>query len=133
MRTPKWLGDALELAHVLLCTVRLDGGMHTIHVHAAVKTALESEQTRELQGVPQPEPRWHRFHTDAAGWSTRTLTGLVPRASPLNKRCSVVDAVPNATRTPPRVPIRAPAEKSPHSSVSLQETACCSLLQKEQG
>ena len=28
--TPKWLGDAQELAHVLLCTVRLDGGMHTI-------------------------------------------------------------------------------------------------------
>ena len=59
MRAPKWTGDALELAHVLLCTVRLDGGTHTIHVHAAVKTELESEQTRELQRVPQLELRWH--------------------------------------------------------------------------
>ena len=28
---------------------------HDSRVHDAVKTALESEQTRELQGVPQPE------------------------------------------------------------------------------
>ena len=92
---------------MLLCTVRFDGRKHTLRVRAAVKTALESEQTRELQGVPQPELRRQRFHTDAAGWSTRTLTGLLPRALPLSKRCSVVDTVPTATRTPPRVPIRA--------------------------
>ena len=60
-----------------------------------------------VQRVPQDELRWQRFHTDAAGWSTRTLTGLLPRALPLNKRCFVVDTViPTATWTPPRVPIR---------------------------
>ena len=31
-------GDALELALVLRFPVRLDGGMHTVHGHAAVKT-----------------------------------------------------------------------------------------------
>ena len=49
VRAPKWTRDALELALVLLCTVRLDGRMATLRGHAAVKTALESEQTRELQ------------------------------------------------------------------------------------
>ena len=120
------MGDALELAHVLLCTVRFDGRTHALRVRAAVKTALESEQTRELQGVPQPELRRQRFHTDAAGWSTRTLTGLLPRALPLSKRCSVVDTVPTATRTPPRVPIRALPAKWLIARWRLEETACCS-------
>ena len=122
----KWTGDALDIARVLLCMVRLDGGMHTIHVHAAVKTALESEQRRELQRVPQDELRWQRFHNDAAGWSTRTLTGLLPRALTLNKRCSVVDAVPTTTRTPPRVPIRALPAKWLIARWRLEEMACCS-------
>ena len=47
------LGDALELALVLRFTVRLDGGMHTVHGHAAVKTGVESEQSRELERVPR--------------------------------------------------------------------------------
>ena len=116
-----------------------------IRVRAAVKTELcltaartrslcvrpsklESEQTRELQVFPQLEQRQQRLHIRAPGGSTRTLTRrLPPRASPLDERCSVVDTVrPKATRTPPCVPLRARAEKSPHSPVSLEETACCS-------
>ena len=62
MRAPKWTRDALELALVLLCTVRLDGGMATLRGHAAVKTALESEQTRELHACPHPELRRQRLH-----------------------------------------------------------------------
>ena len=85
VRAPKWTGEALELALVLLCTVRLDGGMATLRGHAAVKTALESEQTRELHACPHPELRRQRLHIGAAGGSTRTLTGLFPRASPLNE------------------------------------------------
>ena len=59
MRAPKWTEDALELAHVLLCTVRLDGGMQKrFECMPPSKTALESEQTRELQDVPNRELRW---------------------------------------------------------------------------
>ena len=110
--------DALELALVLFSTVRLDGGMHVLHGHAAVKTDRESEQTRELQAFLHPEQRRQRLPIGAAGGSTRTLARLFPRASPLGERCSVVDTVPKATRTAPRVPIRVRAEKSPLSSVS---------------
>ena len=127
MRAPKWTGEALELALVLLCTVRLDGRMATLRGHAAVKTALESEQTRELQPFPGPELRRQRLHIGAAGGSTRTLTRLFPRASPLNERCSMLDCVPNATRTRPRVPLRAPAEKSLTGAPCLEETACGAL------
>ena len=118
MRAPKWSGARLALAPVLLFTVRFDGGMRAVHVHAAVKTQPESEQTRELQACTRLEQRRQRLHIGAAGGSTRTLARLFPRASPLGERCSVVDTVPKATRTPPRVPIRVRAEKSPLSSVS---------------
>ena len=91
---------------------------------AHLKTDRESEQTLELQAFPRLEQRRQRFQLGAAGEATRTLTRLLPRASRLNDRCTVVDTVPKATRTPPRVPLRARAEKSPHSSVSLAETAC---------
>ena len=47
-------GRAGARARALLSTVRLDGGMHVLHSHAAVKTNRESEQTRELQAFLQP-------------------------------------------------------------------------------
>ena len=43
---PKSSRDALQLARVLLCTIRFDGGMRV--------TELESEQTLELQAFPDP-------------------------------------------------------------------------------
>ena len=132
-----WSSRASSFARSVLS---FDGRTHTVRVRAAVKTVCAcgrqngtriSEQTRELQAPPQLEQRRQRLHIRAPGarWvHTRTLTRRLLHASPLDERCSVVDThtVPNATRTPPRVPLRSRAEKSPHSPVSLEETACCS-------
>ena len=60
----------------------------------------------------------------------KTLTGLVLRATadaPLfgafKERIAVVDSVPKATRTPPRVPIRARAPERLLLSARARETA----------
>ena len=104
-------GARLQLAAVLLFDRSFDGGMHTTRVHAAVKTECESEQRRELQACTGLNIRRQRLIMSAPGWSTRTFTPLFLRASPLKERCTVVDAVSKATRAPPRVPMRARAEK----------------------
>ena len=121
---------------MLLVTVRFAIGR--LHAHGSRACGRqngymyrESEQTRELQRFPQLEQRRQRLRIGAAGGSIRTFTLLFPRALPLDERCTVVDAVSTATRTPPRVPLRARAEKSPHSSVCLEETACGALLLTE--
>ena len=47
----------------------------------------------------------------APGGQPKTLTRRLPRALPLKERFTMVDTVPKATRTPPRVPIRARASE----------------------
>ena len=121
MRAPKWTGALLALARVHLCHRDLESGMATQRGHATLKVAIEKLQSCERQEGTGLEQRRQRFQLGAAGEATRTLTRLLPRASRLNDRCTVVDTVSNATRTPPRVPLRARAEKSPHSSVSLAQ------------
>ena len=82
------------------------------------RSHLRISKAASVRRVLGLELRRQRLHIGAAGGSTRTLARLFPRASPLGERCSVVDTVPKATRTPPRVPICVRAEKSPLSSVS---------------
>ena len=131
VRAPKWTNAALQLARVPLCHRHLDSGKRKLLAHATIKVAFAYLQSRELQACIGLELKRQRLLIAAAGGSTRTLPRLFPRASPLNKRCSMVDCVPNATRTPPRVPLRARAEKSPHPSVRLEETACGAWLLTE--
>ena len=118
MRAPKWSGNARALARVQLCHRHLDSRTRKLLPRATIKVACAYLQSCERERVPRLELRRQRLPIRAAGGSTRTLARLFPRASPLGERCSVVDTVPKATRTPPRVPIRVRAEKSPLSSVS---------------
>ena len=111
MRAPESSGDTLTLARVLLCHRHLDSRTRKLLPRATVKVAFAYLQSRERERVPGSELRRQRLHIAAARWSTRTLTRLLPRASRLNDRCTVVDTVSNTTRTPPRVPLRARAEK----------------------
>ena len=110
---------------MLLFHLRLDGGMHAHHGHAAVKTERESEQTRELSAIPRLKTRRQRFVWRSAGWSLKTLTRLVLRATPLKERITVVDTVPKATRAPPRVPIRARASECLLLLARSEKTASC--------
>ena len=89
----RWSSRASSFARSVFTAAR------TVRVRAAVKTELESEQTRELQAFLHLEQRRQRLPIGAPGGSTRTLARLFPRASPLGERCScfVVDnTVPKA-------------------------------------
>ena len=113
---------------MLLFHLRLDGGMHAHHGHAAVKTERESEQTRELSAFPGLKIRRQRFVWRSAGWPSKTLTRPLPRATPLKERFTAVDTVPKATRTPPRVPIRARVSECLLLSRAHEKTACCTCV-----
>ena len=104
-------GARLQLAAVLLFDRHLDSGKHKLLALATVKVAFAYLQRRELPACTRLKIRRQRLIMSAPGWSTRTLTALFLRASPLKERCTVVDAVSKATRAPPRVPMRARAEK----------------------
>ena len=58
----------------------------------------------------------------------KTLTRHLPRALPLKERFTMVDTVPKATRTPPRVPIRARASECLLLSRTHEKTACCTCV-----
>ena len=118
VRAPKWSENTRALARVQLCHRHLDSRTRKLLPRATVKVAFAYLQSCERERVLGLELRRQRLHIGAAGGSTRTLARLFPRASPLGERCSVVDTVPTTTRTAPRVPLRARAEKSPLSSVS---------------
>ena len=92
---------------LLLVHRHLDSRKDKLILHATVKVALASEQTRERECVPGLKTRRQRFVWRSAGWSLKTLTRLVLRATPLKKRITAVDTMPKATRTPPPVPNRA--------------------------
>ena len=83
-----------------------------------IQVLLSADEHSGNARDPGPQHGNRRLHIAAARWSTRTLPQLLPRASALDERCSMVDCVPKATRTAPRVPLHARAEKSPLSSVS---------------
>ena len=119
--------NARALARVQLCHRHLDSRTRrpprasSFRVRLSRSHLRTSKQSCERERVPGPtraQARRQRLPIGAAGGSTRTLAQLFPRALPLGERCPVVDTVPKATRTPPRVPLRARAEKSPLSSVS---------------
>ena len=97
---------------------------------ATVKVALASEQTRERERVPEFKTRRQRFVWRSAGWPPKTLTRHLPRALPLKERFTMVDTVPKATRTPPRVPIRARASECLLLLLSRahEKTACCTCV-----
>ena len=134
VRAPKWTRATLTLARVLLCHRHLDHGTRKLLVRAMVKTAFAYLQSCERERGPRPEQRRQRLHIGAAGGSTRTLARLFPRASPLGERCPVVDTVPKAIRTPPRVPLAARALKSHlFHRCRLEETASGALLLTERG
>ena len=100
-------GTHTRVARVQLCYRHLDSHTRKLLLCALVKlkVAFAYLQSRECERVPRLELRRQRLHIGAAGGSTRTLTRLLPHTSPLAGRamfrCSVVDSVPKATRTPP--------------------------------
>ena len=99
--------------------------MDAHHGHATVKVALAKEQTREREACTRLKTRRQRFVWRSAGWSLKTLTRLVLRATPLKERITVVDTVPKATRAPPRVPIRARASECLLLLARSEKTASC--------
>ena len=113
------------------CHRRLRRDTRVLSLRVPPKSPLSADEHSGNGRDTRPQHGSRRLHIAAARWSTRTLTRCFPRASPLDERCTVVDTVPIATRTPPRVPLRARAEKSPHSSVRLEETPGGALLLAE--
>ena len=94
-------------------------------LRATVKTACESEQTRERELVLQLHNRRQPIHWRRAWWPSRSLAWLLPRDLPFKERFAVVDAVPTPTPTPLRDAIRARAELCLPRVRARRETACC--------
>ena len=90
--------------------LRLDGGTHTHRARAAVKTAVESEQTLELQPSLQLKQKRQARHWRVGGQPSWSLARLLPREVPLKERFTVVDAASMPTPTPLRAAIRALAD-----------------------
>ena len=82
-----------------------------------------SVQPYEQERVFQLKTRRQPIVWSCAGWPLKTLTELLLRATPLKEGITVVDAVPKATRTPPRVPIRARAPERLLLSARAEKTA----------
>ena len=112
---------------MLLFHLRLDGGTHAHHGHAAVKTLdrteRESEQRRGREAFPRLKTRRQPIAIGRAGWPLKTLTKLLLRAMPLKEGITVVDAVSKPARTPLRGPIRARAPERLLLSARAEETA----------
>ena len=113
---------------MLLVHRHLDSGTHDLILRATVKVALASEQTREQERVPEIKIRRQRTIRSRARWPSKALAWLALRATPLKERITVVDTVPKATHTPPRVPIRARASESLLLSCAREKTACCTCV-----
>ena len=92
--------------------------------HAAVKTAVESEQTREREPCPGLDRRRQPIQWRRSAWSTRTLSWLLLGAPPSKERFGVVDAAPTPTPTPLLDAIRARAEICVLRAALSAEMAC---------
>ena len=109
---------------VLRCDRRLDGGSDAHRGRAAVKTAVESEQTREREATLHLAERRQRIQWRRSAWSTRTLSWLLLCEPPSKERFGVVDAAPTPTPAPLRDAIRARAEIWVLRAVLSAEMAC---------
>ena len=122
------LREAPDAAVVLLFDRRLDGGTHTYCGHAAVKTEVESEQTRELQRFPRPNLGRQPDQWRASGQPSWSLAWLLPREAPSKMGFGVVDAVPMPTPTCPLDAIRALAELCLLHVHACAKSACCTCV-----
>ena len=113
---------------MLLFDRRLDGRTHTHCVRAAVKTAVESEQTRELERVPQLKPGRQPDQWRASRQPSWSLAWLLPREVPSKMGFGVVDAVSMPTPTCPLDIIRARAELCLLHVHACAESACCTCV-----
>ena len=124
LRSGPGTGARADAAPVLRCGLRLDGGMDAHRGHAAVKTAVESEQTREREAVLRLDRRRQPVQWRRSAWSTRTLSWLLLCEPPSKERFGVVDAAPTPTPTPLLDAIRARAEICVLRAALSAEMAC---------
>ena len=122
-------GGRATAAPLLLFHRRLDGGTHALHVRAAEKTEVESEQTRGREATPHPQTKWQPGDWRAAAWSSWTLSLLFLRDSPFKKRFTVVDAASKPTLKQLGYSMRARAEMCLLLARARRESACdrCAL------
>ena len=88
----------------------MDGGMDTHRGHAAVKTAVEKEQSRGVSAIPGPNLGRQPDQWRAGRQPSWSLAWLLPREAPSKMGFAVVDAVSMPTPTCPLDAIRARAE-----------------------
>ena len=102
--------------------------MRTRRAHVPVLVRSNTRKALELWRYLRPKNVRMRFVWRSAGWSLKTLTRLVLRATPLKKRITAVDTMPKATRTPPPVPIRAHPSECLLLLRARKKTASCTCV-----
>ena len=120
-----WSEGSLLLAPLLLCHRHRDGGTHTLLLHAAVKTAWQSDKAFELQVSLGLDNMRQPADWVSAERSNLELDWLFRRELQLKEGLTTADAASKPTPTPLRNPTRARAEKRlVHERVPEKCTTC---------